>query len=261
MILNKEFVKRVLGYSGYTVARLNVEQNPQHTRPITYKHFLDLYFSMVTPSEFFFVQLGANDGKTRDPMHEYITKYKLPGILVEPQKDIFEKLKKTYEGYENLSFANVAIAEKDGVQPLYQVKSSHITAANFFEATAISSLDREVFRASLKKRIGNPKPSYRIEPVSSDLADYEEESFITTVTFDTFVKQYGVKKIDLLFMDCDGSDHKILNMFDFGTFEPKLINYESKVLTDASRIQCEKLLESKGYQLFRDGNDTCAFRV
>lgn len=256
-----KLIKKLVGKLGYTIARQGIAPHPQHEKQVTYKQFFDLYFSMIEPSDFFFVQLGANDGKTRDPMHEYISKYNLSGILVEPQKNIFEKLKKTYENRSNLQFANVAIAQQDGTQVLYGVKPSLITETNFFEATAISSLSRDIFQLSLKKRIGSRKSSYYIEPISEDLADYEEITTINTVTFDTFVKQYAIKKIDLLFMDCDGSDHKILQMFDFNKFSPKVINYESKVLGHSDRELCERLLESRGYQLFRHGNDTCAFRV
>jgi hypothetical protein len=85
----KELIKKLLSPTGYTIAKLGVARDPQHELPLQPKHFFDLYFSLVNPRNFFFVHIGANDGLSRDLLHEYITAYNLKGILVEPQEEIF----------------------------------------------------------------------------------------------------------------------------------------------------------------------------
>ena len=47
--------------------------------------------------DFFFVQIGANDGFKADPIYLYVRKYGWKGILVEPVSYIFEKLKENYK--------------------------------------------------------------------------------------------------------------------------------------------------------------------
>src|ERR1700722_3021383 len=56
-----------------------------------------------------FIEVGANDGRFGDPLRQYILKYQWKGVLVEPQPDIFERLKANYAGLNNrISFENVA---------------------------------------------------------------------------------------------------------------------------------------------------------
>src|SRR5688500_19325979 len=72
--------------------------------------------------DFFFVQIGSNDGKTGDPLYEYIKECKWKGILVEPVPYLFEKLKQTYRGFEGLLFENSAIDTKDGYRTFYRIE-------------------------------------------------------------------------------------------------------------------------------------------
>jgi len=40
--------------------------------------------------QFYFVQIGANDGVIADSLNPLIRKYRLRGCLVEPMRDVFE---------------------------------------------------------------------------------------------------------------------------------------------------------------------------
>jgi len=253
--LIKDASKSVLGSFGYELRRTNLNRNPQTEKQLTPEHFFDMYFAHINPDDFFFVQIGANDGKSRDMLHQYVVERRLPGILVEPQRDIFERLIKTYSRHTNLQFANVAIAPIEGLQDFYKVKDSFIHKDNYFETTAIASFDREVFRKTLARRIGKI-----IECVSDDLDDYTEIVQEDTLSFGSLVRKYDIQKIDFLFLDCEGYDYEIIKMVDFTIFSPSIINFESKFLSDRDRAACEELLMTAGYQVFRHGNDTCAFK-
>ena len=59
----------------------------------------DEFNSIVTnytskKDDFFFIQIGSNDGKYDNPIHEYVIKFKWSGILVEPNINCFNKLVK-----------------------------------------------------------------------------------------------------------------------------------------------------------------------
>ena len=55
-----------------------------------------------------FIQVGANDGEYADPLHSFIVNYPWHGILVEPQPDIFARLRKNYAAMKNrLIFENI----------------------------------------------------------------------------------------------------------------------------------------------------------
>ncbi len=252
----KGILKKAIGLSGYTVTKSSIKLSPQRLRQITAEHFFDFYFSTINPEAFFFIQLGANDGKTRDRMSTYISKYSLHGLLVEPQTEVFDKLKENYIDQPQLQFVNAAISDTNGAQTFFRVKRNLINDRNYFETTAISSLEREIIKKSVKKRI-----PHIIEKISDNLDDYIEEVEVPTLTLSSLLKKNNIKKVDLLFTDCDGYDGKIIKSIDFSIFRPNVINYESCVLSDEERSECESILEGNGYRLFRHGNDTCAFIV
>ena len=77
---------------------------------------LDLLLTKVSAerSDFFFVQIGANNGLTDDPLRQFVTKYHWHGCLVEPQPQVFQQLLKNYAQEKQLAFENSAIADRDG---------------------------------------------------------------------------------------------------------------------------------------------------
>src|SRR5574342_485666 len=56
------------------------------------------------------VQIGSNDGITRDPLGRLLRKKKgWKAVLVEPVPYLFERLKKNYGGSNRFTFENVAV--------------------------------------------------------------------------------------------------------------------------------------------------------
>ncbi|MDP2593822.1 MAG: hypothetical protein Q8P36_00575 [bacterium] len=104
----KQFVKKLFSTTGYSIVHTSVLNAPQKQKRIKRDDFFNLYFSRVS-KDFFFVQIGAHDGVHGDPIHEYVVKYNLAGVVVEPQPDVFKKLLETYRGTA-VSCVNAAIA-------------------------------------------------------------------------------------------------------------------------------------------------------
>ena len=240
---------------GLRLTRKNVFIDPQHKLPISVSDFFDLYFSVVDKKDFFLVQIGANDGSSRDLLHKYIIKYDLPCMLVEPQKDVFSKLVAAYKNSKNVKFANVAVSSSSDELTFYSVKPELISDGNYFDTTAIASLDKPTIEMTIKKRIGKV-----IKKISDDIDDYIVSSTIKCMTFDNLIKEYDLPKPAFIFLDCEGHDYEILKSIDFNKYNPQIINFESKFLSDGDRFECENMLISNGYQIFRHGNDTCAFK-
>lgn len=69
-----------------------------------------------------FVQIGSNDGIKNDPLHRYIKKNNWKGILVEPDKANFTKLKDNYSQMNGLLFENVGIGPERGEMLFYRLK-------------------------------------------------------------------------------------------------------------------------------------------
>lgn len=251
----KKAAKKVIENTGYKVSKINQGPiNPQHERNIAPEVFFDIYFKTAPKDNFYFVQIGANDGKSGDFLNKYITKYNLQGTLVEPQPDVFSRLKNNYSNQKGLSFVNAAIGDGAEDMTFYTVKKDLHTEENYFDVTAISSFDRETFRKTVMKRVPD-----RIEYISDDIEDYVEEIQIKTVSLPELIKENDINHIDYLNIDCEGYDHQIIKMIDFDVIKPQIINFESKWLDDVDRQSVESLLERNGYTIFRHGNDTCAY--
>jgi FkbM family methyltransferase len=174
----------------------------------------------------FFIQIGANDGITDDVFRTYILDHSLEGVLVEPQPGPFARLVQNYQEHSGLRFENAAIGRSDGIAPLYG-----------FTGT-LKDLPLDVFTsfsydqvATVKKNLDIP---FRIERYD-----------VPTMTFQTLLSKYGVKKLDILIIDTEGYDFEILKMIDFGVVCPAIIQFEYTHLPPADKVACYKMLVEK----------------
>jgi FkbM family methyltransferase len=188
------------------------------------------------------VQIGAMDGKTFDPVHEYITRFGWRGLMVEPIKEHFETLKKNYAEHPNIAFANVAIAEKAGVKIMHRIPTQHV-------------VDEEV-----------PKWGVGVASFYADrnaLAFEEVQAFIIEEevqcqTLPEVLREHNINQIDILQIDAEGHDYHILKQLDFSQFKPKVINLEIVNLPKEEKNEVHKLLDAQGYLYIKAGYDLFA---
>lgn len=246
-----EIIKRKIeNWAGYRLVNIEDERKLLEHR-LSKENFFDLYFAHVDPKNFFFIQVGANDGVNNDPIHEYVIKYGLRGIAVEPQPDVFPLLRRTYSAYPNVTCVNAAIAGMSGTKAFYSVKESYKTEKNFSLVTGLATFNKDVLRRTIKRKI----------PYDADPEDYIEETYVKTISFDELLHEHGVERISLVQIDCEGYDYEIVKMIDFKKFSPDIINLESVHLSERDRKECEEIFERNGYRWFRHGIDTCAYKI
>ena len=223
------------------------------------ENFFDLYFSLRNP---FVVQIGANDGRTHDSLFQYISKGQLSGLLVEPQVDIFERLKNNYNTHTNteLKFANVAVGEKDGEIPFYRINPDLVMEGMEYKASSGSSFYRDQIVGNVKNRLP-PVRTNVLKHISDNPDDYIQEVSVRVSTLESLFREYSVDKIDFLLIDCQGFDYKILKQLDFERFSPDIINYEHGLLSAEELLESRRLLESHGYKYFVHSADTCAYKI
>jgi len=200
------------------------------------EHQLDVFRLLVNQldpadPDFFFVQVGAHDGKTSDPIHQFVKHFRWRGLLIEPQPEVYTTLIENYADQGQLIFENAAIAPNDGVRSLYTVKGS----------SYLASFDR-------KTLINRVRDQSRIVEVP-----------VKTSTFDTLAKRHAIQRIDLLLVDTEGFDYEVIKMAFGALCHPRLIRYEHLHLCSGDRVACAELLASQGYKLHRDRIDTIAF--
>lgn len=245
----ESILRRIFRRFGYTLTKQST--NPQYTNQLSFHHVLDMYFQSHDLSDFFFLQIGANDGKTNDHLYPFVTKYQLHGVAVEPQPTVYPLLTETYKMNPQVKTVQAAIAGESGTQILYRVKQSYTTDENFSRVTGLATFKKDTLRRTIVRKI----------PKGSNPDDYIEEISSPTLSFGDLIARTKVDHINLLQIDCEGYDYEILKLFDFERFSPDIINFESVHFSDDDRTACEALLMKRGYSLFHHGIDTCAYKI
>ncbi|MBT4518781.1 MAG: FkbM family methyltransferase [Halieaceae bacterium] len=203
---------------------------------------------------FFFIQVGANDGKSGDPLYHHIVERDWSGVLIEPQKWVFEQqLLPRYQNFDRLSLENVAIADADGVRDLYKISFSDRRWA-----TGLASLRREQFmgskiRSYMERCVGDERAKLPLQP--EDCFTSEQ---VRTMTFDTLLDKYRPLKLSLLQIDAEGYDCELLRQYCFDRLAPAVIQFEHQMASSDELEKTLSLLRNRGYQMFRDGINTVA---
>ncbi len=221
----KRTVNGVLGHYGYRVERIVDYQKHQ-------LNVLELAVNALQPEDpdFFFIQVGAHDGRTGDPIRPFIERFGWRGLLLEPQPEVFKALTANYRHQQQLILVNVALAQSDGTVALYAIEGSSLRSS-FNRDALVAHAGRE------KKITALP---------------------VRALTFSSLCRQYEIRRVDVLMIDTEGFDYQVVNMALAEGLRPRLIRYEHLHLSIADRNACARLLVDCGYRLLRDGIDTLA---
>src|SRR5262249_35234617 len=108
----RSLVRQSLNRFGYDVVRYAGEScdHPLNVLEIAVRERLQ------RQTDFFFVQVGANDGVRSDPLRSLVLEHRLAGLLIEPLPDQYARLRENYAGQPQLRFENCAVAEHDGTR-------------------------------------------------------------------------------------------------------------------------------------------------
>lgn len=193
------------------------------------------------PDISFFVQIGSNDGKKNDPLYFHIIQKGWKGILVEPDPINFAKLKETYKEQPGLAFENIGISNAGGNLLFYRIRGVADDPPWYDQ---IGSFDQATFLKNISYGTGLEK---RIEAVA-----------LPVLTFDELTARHNVKKIDLLQVDAEGFDYRILRSIDFRKYAVRLIIFEAEWMTQFELREISEHLMSLHYQLYRSGGDYIA---
>jgi len=185
----------------------------------------------------FVLQVGANDGVTNDPIHQFVTRYKWKGLLLEPLPDIFEKLQHNYQNEDGIVLHNAALADRDGVMTFYRIKAG----ADVPEwCNGLGSFSRETV-LSHKNRF----------PL---IENHVVEQAVEALSFSTLVVKHGITAIDVIMIDAEGYDYEVLQQIDFQRFRPSLVIYEQIHLSDAVKRASIEMLNKAGYDVHNSYN-------
>lgn len=204
--------------------------------------------------DFYFIQVGANDGYTNDPVYRYIRLYDWNGILVEPQKEVFEnELKETYRGFDGLRLVNAAIDDECGSKELYKIGFSDSKWA-----TGLSSFNRETVKKQYRRGYVKESAREEGEELPDDKDDYISTETIQTVTFEKLIEEYELPEVNGLFVDAEGFDYNLIKMFDFSRHRPGLVLFEHQHMSRSEEDELIDRFQEMDYSIFRGDYNTLA---
>lgn len=235
-------------------------RNPPHLRPplTSLKRFLRYYAENKKKKgeEVFCFQIGANDGKSRDPVHPYFSDFHWKGLLVEPQQDVFEnQLTKTYAGNKRVILENVALGKVDGMLPFYRVSFSQKRWA-----TGLSSFNRTTLEEHIDNGYIRRRAQEEGDQVPANVQDWIETVQVPTMTVDSLLRKHGIERANVICIDTEGYDFELLKLIDLQKLAPEVIFFESKNLSDEDFVAAQALLAKLDYGLFWEKGDTLAIK-
>lgn len=190
-----------------------------------------------------FIQIGANDGHKNDLLHDYVKKNSLSGILVEPVTYNIEKLRKTYEGHNSkLIFEQVGIGDRNDILTFYSIANITDNEPTWYDQ--IGTFDKDTFIKNVE--------------VVEGLLDRMMTENIQMITFQELISRNSIKNVDLLVIDTEGYDYKIINSIDFNKIRPKIVVFEKEWMRHYEIVRTNKMLLNLKYQIFDYGIDTIA---
>ena len=250
-------------FSRYIRFRLSVNNSPLFIGFYKYfyspqkgslSEFLNEY-SLSKGSSFHVIQIGANDGIFNDPIHKFIKRDGWKGVLLEPQKHVFQTyLSKIYQKNKGIYPIHAAIAAEDGTQKLYKIGFSNMRWATGLASFKKENLERAfssgyVEKQCLKHNIPLPSPE-----------EYITSEEIKTISPDTLLREYNISHIDLLHIDTEGFDFEVIRLFDIQNTQPKAIVFEHIHLSEDDKASCLSHLHQNQYQIKRFGANTLAMK-
>ena len=236
----KQLIKNVLGNLGYRVQ--GTRYCPRQLLEPRYLRFLELADVISRRmfeggQELTFIQVGAFDGITKDPLYEYIHRYGWRGVLVEPQPRPAGQLRELYRGNDRIVVLQAALDRVRGKRTLFTVESESAP----IWAGGMASFQRDHI----------VKHSY----VIPGLEEMIREITVDCVTFNDVFEHLSPGPLDLLQIDAEGADAFILSLFPFDRAKPAIVNWEVKNLTKAQREDCLERLSGFGYRFAPSGDE------
>lgn len=198
-----------------------------------YTDFLKLAVSymMRSAKDFTFVQVGAFDGVSNDPIHDLVREFGIRGIVVEPQDLAFRMLKRNYAEYPQVALVQAAVSAVEETRDFYTMAGSPVQVASF---------DRNQL---LKSKV----PPEKIVCTK-----------IRCRTLGGLRREHGFARFDLVQVDAEGHDYEIIKTIEFGEAKPSLIRFEHIHLSERDCAECLRMLAGLGYRFLSEKSDIIA---
>lgn len=184
-----------------------------------------------------FIQVGAYDGVSTDPLRKYIVKHGWRGVLVEPQPGPAEKLRELYRDNPGIIIIEAAVDDSCHHRTLFVTDSND--APSWIGGMA--SFGREHI--------------VKHESLVPGLTGKIREILVDCLPFSDVIRRLPCKQLDLLQIDAEGADGHLLSMFPFEKYLPPIVHWEKKNLSRDEQERTLAHLAQFGYRFAPSGEE------
>jgi FkbM family methyltransferase len=157
-----------------------------------------------------FIQVGAYDGVSTDPLRRYIQRSGWRGVMVEPQPVPAVELRELYKGNANIIVVEAAVEGERMARTLYTVDSDNLPKW----AGGMASFDRGHIL----------KQGYLFPGIEK----YIRELRVDCLPFAEIIESLPSRaRLDLLQIDAEGADGRSI-MVSFDRLKPAIVHWEIK---------------------------------
>jgi len=230
-------MKRVLGRLGYSITHLD---HPFDFEALLYAH-------LKKNADLFFVQIGACEGISFDPLYQFVAlnHSRVRGIVVEPLDDHFKELQANYQRYPHVLAVHAAIHNSEKEMTLYRVDPAKMKDLPKW-AKGIASFN---------------KRHHGLSGIPSDAIIPQK---VRCVSLDQLLKDHQITRIDLLHTDTEGYDAEIILNIDFDSVKPGIIRFEhglrEGIMSKETFLRLTDVLHRNGYELALEDYDATAYQ-
>lgn len=188
------------------------------------------------------IQVGANDGVTHDPYRQYLIRRGWQAVAVEPNRWIFDTLRRNYRRYPQVKTLNAAVS----------YSAPELTLWSFDDAF-LASHPNGVILSTLV--------SFSREQLASGFGPGSEElehivSFtVPCLTLEAIARGQGWDRVDAIFVDVEGYENEVLLPADLDALSPQVVVFENHMLPDRGAAIRQKLM-ARGMVCAEIGADT-----
>ena len=210
-------------------------KEPRNTKPV-FRSVQRYALGLLTRQrdEVRFIQVGANDGVSGDPLNEFIVGGRWSGLLVEPVEAAHQKLLKIYSAFPGLMFCRNPVWSRSERRSFYVVDGADVLSS--------FSLDTILLH----------------EPKYENLKGMIREIEVDAYTLDDLADRFGIADPDVVAVDAEGCDDVVLASFNLESARPSIVMFEHVALSAAASAALKARLEGIGYALIFDRHDVLA---
>jgi FkbM family methyltransferase len=234
------FLLRLLSVKQYLKLTRLVKRNSAYRDHVNMRHVFEI---ISNKGVVYFVQIGAFDGVSNDPVHEFVRRRGWKGLLVEPVDSHMRNLQKNYEGIGGLAFEQAGISGVNGHMEFYSLPAKYTEPAWLQQ---IGSFSRYAIEHNLKEL--------------PQLIDKIQVLQIPTLTLPALLTKHQVTGFQLLLLDVEGYELEIIKQLNQLTARPEMIVFEWGSMEAEKLKACVDILQHLNYRIFTCGADYLALQ-